>query len=216
MQTQPLRTHATNLTDDELQLLDVMFNVAVTPPMLRRSNFKPQFNLTPHSIDDASLDLTLSRFAEGGIIQTLNDRLSGPRYIALTRKGGELWSSERCPIWERFCSTRETGSIPERAFISIAAATPEIRDDFLRLSFPSPIRLKRTEIQDIGFVPWKLFNRLYVGVACVHEPQKIAPELIEHWHRSRYEHMMMIETKRTWWRTAQELHKFNHRPGVAG
>ena len=132
MQTNPLRTHTTNLTDDELLLLDVMFNVAVIPPMLRQCNFTPQFNLPSHAINDASLDLTLSRFIEDGIIQTLGDRFRGHQYISLTEQGGELWSSERCPVWERYCSTRETGSIKNKSFISITAVTSEIRDDFLR------------------------------------------------------------------------------------
>jgi hypothetical protein len=216
MQTNSLRTHTTNLTDDELLLLDVMFNVVVIPPMLRQCNFTPQFNLSSHSINDASLDLTLSRFSEDGIIQTLGDRFRGHQYISLTKLGGELWSSERCPVWEWYCSTRETGSIPDKSFISIMAVTSEIRDDFLRISFPDPIRVKRSEIRDSGLISWESFNRLHVGIACLHEPQEIPPEQIEQWHRSRHDHMIMVDEERTWWRTARELHKFTNRPGIAG
>lgn len=216
MKTIPFRTNETKLADNELLLLDVMFNLAVVPPMLRQCNFQHQFKLPPHSIDDASLKLTLSRFTDDGIIQAIDDWFfRGHQYISLTQHGAELWSSERCPVWEQHCSTRQTGSIPEKSFMSIQAVTPEIRDDFLRIRFQDPIRIKRTTICGDGMLWWKSFDRLHVGLACFDEHHGIPPEQLGQWAESQREHMMMIEQERTWWQSARELQKFTPNSNIA-
>ena len=71
------RSHATQLTDDELSLLDVMFYAGVTPSMLRQCTIGPQFLVEPHSLDDDSLKETLRRFARDDVIKPMPRDPSG-------------------------------------------------------------------------------------------------------------------------------------------
>ena len=129
MLTSHFRSHASNLTDDELSLLDVMFDGGATPSMLRQCNISAQFNVKPHSLDDASLKETVRKFLRDGIVKPTDHRHRGHRYIRLTERGADLWSLERCPVWDRFCKDRECGYAGDKTIMSCLLYTsPSPRD----------------------------------------------------------------------------------------
>ena len=68
MRYDPKRTHATLLTDDELILLDVMFDCSAPLRMLRQSMLLDHWNRDPHNLDDHQLRDTMDQFCEAGIL----------------------------------------------------------------------------------------------------------------------------------------------------
>ena len=202
------RTNATDLTDDELSLLDVMFDGGVAISMLRQCNIGPQFNVRPHSLDDESLKQSLKRFQQQGIVEPLEFRHRNRRYIGLTSDGVSLWESERCPKWERYCTERVCAELRGKTIISVRAVSPDVRDEYLRIAVENPIRLKKTTINDNGLIKWKLFDRLHVGLASCHEPNDVAVDNYDMWIQERRNYILMVERERTWWRTVRELQKF--------
>ena len=210
------RTNVTELTDDELSLLDVMFDGGVAISMLRQCNIGLQFNVRPHSLDDESLKQSLKRFHQQGIVEPLEFRHRNRRYITLTSHGVSLWESERCPNWERYCTDRECATVRDKTIMSVRAVSPDIRDDYLRIAVEKPIRLKKTTINDNGLIKWKYFDRLHVGLASCYEPNDVSVDNYHVWIQERRNYIMMVERERTWWRTAWELQKFTSTAENAG
>ncbi|MEX0702609.1 MAG: hypothetical protein WD069_10985 [Planctomycetales bacterium] len=66
MRQPPRRTNATTLTDDELLLLDVLFDGGAPSRLLRRESFAVQWNRESHDLDDDRLRETLQRFVDSG------------------------------------------------------------------------------------------------------------------------------------------------------
>lgn len=208
MQTKYFRTHLTSLTDDELSLLDVMFDCSVTPPMLRQCNFIPQFNVAPHSLDDSSVKSVLRRFVREKVIKPLEFTRHGHRYITMTEYGASLWTKERCPIWERYCMDREGSTIRGKIFTSVRAVSPAIRDDWLRIAVRDSIRVRRATIRDNGLIPWRSFGSLHVGLVASLSSDEIHATELERWIQDFTEHSSLVERERTWWRSVKELQKF--------
>jgi hypothetical protein len=96
METVLFRTNATDLSDDELRLLDVQFDAAVPLRCLRRGRFEVTWNQPSHELDDAALDTTIRRMCDWGVLAT--EQLLDETFVLLTNRGGELWSDERCPV----------------------------------------------------------------------------------------------------------------------
>jgi len=165
MTVQKHRTHSTDLSNDELLILDLLFDLHTTAPMLRRCNIVPQFNSEPHGLSDTELRITLDRFMRDGITTFTDHEWNGHRYIALTEHGGQLWEQERCPIWNRYCTDRYKTTSRDRTLLSVVAVSPSIRDDFLRLWPEYPARRKKRTISDYGLISWRAFPELHVGLA---------------------------------------------------
>lgn len=205
------RTHVTGLSDDELTLLDVMFDSIVVPNMLRRCNIYAQFLMEPHSLENADLEHTLTRFLREGIIRQTERYFRDQQYIAITPYGASLWSSERCPVWERFCVDRIFSEVGERRGMSVCAVSATIRDDYLRIAHRNIQHLKRAIIRDIGLLEWKSFERLHVGLVVYRVPKLPAVQTQDSvlaFTEERWRHIRHTERDRTWWRCVGELQKF--------
>ena len=211
MQSNRFRTHSTSLTEDELLLLDVMFDSIVYEPMLRHRNFRNQFNTRGHSLSDRVLKTTLHRLVLNELLVVTQNELRGHFGITLTPLGGTVWSSERVPIWERFCVQRQpAANLRGRKIVSVLATSSQIREDFLRFWPDQAARTRHFIIRDIGLISWHPFEALYVGMASyscpysdpLSNPRKLIGNL-EH-------HCQNVEINRTWWRTVGELQKFKN------
>jgi hypothetical protein len=202
------RTHSTDLTDDELLILDVMFVSGVTYPMLRACNFVPQFNARPHGLDDVTLKSTLISFRRRGITDVSDQRFRGHRYASITRKGGELWAAERQPDWDRYCTESYPAFIRGRTVMSVKCTSSWVRDDFIRLWPEYPARTKTATINDIGLVHWRDFGKLHIGLASYAEPTEWTPEEYYEWLPKHQAYSEQVEQQRSWWRTVNELQKF--------
>src|SRR3954469_12587919 len=94
MQTPLYRSHVTDLSENELLLLDVLFSCNSSFECLSHENFKERWNCRSHNLDDTELHSTLHRLCDRGILDT--DRHAGVPYFRMTENGGHLWSLERC------------------------------------------------------------------------------------------------------------------------
>lgn len=199
MKKTPLRTNATQLTDDELILFDILFDGAATLRLLRRESFRQQWNCDPHNLTDVQLGVTLQQLVTGGLLTTEVHR--GNTYFQLTPKGGTLWESERLPTWNRYAIDSYGEGRSGRPNVTIAATTSNARDEFWTIGRDSGFfvhstgRIRRSTIKNHELIPWKTFPRLYVLVA-----------ILDAW--SGPLDWEDLESRRTWWRNVHENEKF--------
>lgn len=199
----PYRTGSTWLTDDDLIVLDVMFDVRVSRACLARDGFELRWNLKySHGYNNLALAQRLRHFEEVGVIHSPN-----PDIFEMTPNGGALWSQERCPLWERFCIDRYHYHSDDLVLLSVVAVSEDIRDKFLEWWPIYPARRRKVTIRNYELVPWKEFSHLYVGLAFYHEPSSWGDEGWRASHERELSHYAMLETARPWWRMVSELQK---------
>ena len=134
MQRLPYRTNTTWLTDADLILLDVLFDGGATFCCLRHESFRRQWNVAySHNLADTELRRRLEWLCEHCVLQT--ECHEGREFFHMRETGGELWSQERCPSWDRYCTERYKTTSRGRTLMSVATVSAQIRDDFLRLLF---------------------------------------------------------------------------------
>lgn len=207
MHNRPYRTGKTWLTDDQLILLDVLFDKSTSLRLLRRESFMEQWNLEyTHALDDAALECNIRWLCEHGILEPEHD--GGRTRLQMTRDGGELWSQERCPVWERYCIERYTTTARGRTLMSVMAVSAKVRDDFLDMWPQYPARRRTAVITDRPLIEWHPFARIYVGVATYKEPRQWAPAEYTIWAEQHRQHWAMLERERSWWRCVPELQRF--------
>lgn len=202
------RTYSTELTEDELLILDVMFECSVTYPMLRTCNFVPQFNAQPHSLDDETLKAKLNELKRRGITRGEDHKFRGHHYLSITPKGGELWAAERQPRWDRYCTETYSETRVGRTIMCVTCTMSWVRDDFVRLQPEYPARTRSSTIDDVGLIHWRDFGTLYVGLASYVKPREWTPEEFDEWLPKHLAHIQRVEKERSWWRTVNELQKF--------
>lgn len=203
MQELPFRTNETGLTDAQLILLDVMFEGGALLSCLRDETFREQWNLGySHGLDDAELLCQLKWMCSQGLLERV--RTHGKGAVHLTAVGGELWSSERCPVWERYCYESGKSGLMGRVFMSVRAVSPQIRDEFLALLPNFPVRRRTATVVDQGLISWHRFGQLFVGVALYNEQDEIL------FYDERYQEN--LERNRSWWQNVSELQRFVSRP----
>jgi hypothetical protein len=205
MDQQPFRTGTTWLTDYQLVLLDVLFNVGVAFDSLRRDTFLEEWNLGyAHALDDAALASDLRRLCERGVLDTDADR----PWFRMTAAGGELWSLERLPVWERFVTGRHRGTGRGHATQAVVAGSGAVRDDFLAL-FPHPPVLVRTAVMDSPrLLDWRDFPRGYAGVVMYRTPPVLAGGAARREMAEWPGRVARQERERTWWWDVRQLQRF--------
>jgi hypothetical protein len=216
MSDQPYRTGTTSLTSDQLVLLDALFDKNMSPRLLSKDGFLLQFNLGyAHSLEDAALERSIESMCEDGILERFSSHL-GIESIRVTRRGGELWSQERCPVWDRYCMDSYRDTLRGRTMMTVVAVSVEVRDHFLALWPEGLARRKKATLPDCRQqISWHPFDQVYVGVAIYDEPCAIPCEdpeennrrfkLVSERDAERWE---MLEDERSWWRCVRELQRF--------
>lgn len=202
------RTHATSLTNDDLVILDVLFHGAAIPAMLRRRHFKEQWNAEPHRLDDAALESALDRMLKDGILERGESQSRRHHVVRMTPHGGDLWSRERCPIWQRYCLDRYNTLPCGSTLLTIVAVAAEIRDHFLDVWPEYPARKRTKMIRDVGLNEWRSFGTLHVGLATYIEPDQWSCEEYELYRQRHQQYLRRVDTSRTWWRSVAELQRF--------
>ncbi|MEW4490623.1 hypothetical protein AB1L42_21235 [Thalassoglobus sp. JC818] len=207
MQKLPYRTNTTSLSDDDLILLDVLFNGFVPFSMLCSDAFQFQGLLGyTHNLNDDELRCRLRRLVEHRVLEIKRD--GNRTSFGMTAYGGELWSQERCPIWDRYCRDYDSTGSEIRTMMSVVAVSPQIRDDFLRLYPLYPTRVRTATISNHVLVPWITFPKLHVGIMTyVEETERTAEEYAVYSDRLRRHHAA-LERERSWWRSVSELQRF--------
>jgi hypothetical protein len=223
------RTHATSLSDDQLTLLDVLFNC--TPPRgaLLKDYIYGQF-LRRHSLEDEEVDSTLDGFLRQGWLSLTRvpldgSRLQGQPCFTMTTEGGRIWESERRPNWSRYLIDIYGGVPIEKESISIISTMAETGQNCWRIGFGTryfdhglsdryrPGRFRQTIIRDYELLPWKTFDKLHVLVGILEEPTESFESQVTcddySIRRAEWEaNIAEWELRRTWWRDVGELAKF--------
>ena len=193
------RTHRTWLTEDQLLLLDVVFRYGTEFSLLRRTGFREQWNCQPHKLDNDQLRCNLRWLCEHGVLTA--EREERKTWFRMTASGGELWSQERCPVWERFCWETYKTTSRDRTLMSVVAVSSQVRDEFLALRSPDLARRRTFNLAgNHCLLGWRLFRPLFVGLA-TYEEDCLA------WLETRQQ-IEQIESQRTWWRSVYELQRF--------
>jgi len=195
------RSGQSTLSSAELRLLDVIFDGNAPTRLLRDNVFATQWALPSHGLNDDELDAAYFNLEKLGCVNRLESK-RGP-CLSITERGGKIWEVEREPEWSRYCSARQSASLKDCAIDSVCAVSPSIRDEYIKSAIFQPIRLKTVAISDPPLLTWKLFERIYVGLASYTEEQQSTESFMEF-----SEHLRRVEEVRTWWSNVRQLQRF--------
>jgi hypothetical protein len=207
MHDMPFRTGRTWLTDDQLILLDVMFARGTSFRLLCREGFLEQWNLGyKHHLSEPELHSNLRWLCEHGALEF---EASGDQSVfRFTPAGGDLWSQERCPVWDRYCTECYRTTSQGRTMMTVCAVSPHIREEFLALWPSAPARRRTATIADWGMIAWRPFSQVFVGVATYQEQHEWTPAEFAVWAQRDGQHQEAVENQRSWWRCVPELQRF--------
>jgi hypothetical protein len=195
------RTHATNLSEGELALLDVLFKYRADFRCLKHKGFELLFNHRSHRFDNARLKEVLSDLCRRGVLQF--DATNS--VFSMTTEGCELWSLERCPVWERFASERYGQQLSGKETISIVATGADTLDEILTVGSSVGMwgdyfaRVRIFQIRNHELLPSRKFPMLHAAV--------VICKPFVHLGHSHDEDVLEYERRRTWWRNVNELQK---------
>src|ERR1044072_8707744 len=94
------RSNKTNLIDEELLILDVLFDASDTFESFVKENYSSWHNL-PYSHDQETGPLRelIEKLIRDGILKFHSSGADNKVFYALTETGGKLWEAERVPDW---------------------------------------------------------------------------------------------------------------------
>jgi hypothetical protein len=198
------RTHRTALTDDELMLFDAMFDAWDTPESLLPENYRTSHNLPYcHGLDAAALRRVTQALIDGGLLRSRTER--GPRgdmtWLALTERGGALWTLEREPLWDRYCIDSSWPTEPDDGSWTLSVRSPVLETAQAFLNAARRCNLHDVDLDRVtvemkpreALVPWRMFEDVYELRTRVPRPESGPVD----WG--------LYEKERTWWRTVLEL-----------
>lgn len=208
MKKKLFRTGVTSLSDCGLSIVDILFDGGARVSRLLQKDFEAQWAVPAHSLSDDAVRSFLKNLVENSVLET--SIKYGHQYVSLTKQGGKLWSSERCPAWNRYCSYRYPACIRGRTIISVLSISKSIVDDVLDFEVVDPIRCKKKMIRDGELlIRWKSFGRLFVGLASfIDGSETNVFHEFQNWIKRRQERERQWEAKRTWWNNLRQLQKF--------
>ncbi|MBI5928595.1 MAG: hypothetical protein HY862_04760 [Chloroflexi bacterium] len=207
MLKQPTRTHETDLTDDELILLDGMFVLwdSFTIDNLLGENFQEVTELEYcHSLRREEVVKTVNVFASRKFV-VLHPMTSGNFQISLNSAGLKAWEDEHAPDWDRYCShlmkidydedDNEEWSVT--IFSPVLPLIYQFLDTALECGLLVDVQRDQVEFnhrQDevwLGWIEFNDFYRLTFPCGPVDEDMEVDWEL--------------YETRRNWWGDLMEL-----------
>jgi hypothetical protein len=207
------RTGVSGLTDDELMILDHLFQGCwFGLKGLYEEDFAFHANLPfSHGFSDDEVRTLLSRWQQRGWLEYEEERHHMDcHWYKLTPRGGMVWEQERMPNWERFCSNTswhpESGpSHPRRRYSQwltiVTSPSRKIAEAYIQTGkrchlfdgeIVSQSRTTR-KVRNWSELSWKVFPRAFeirTALRCSVVPQT---------DRERYGREML------WWRGPSEL-----------
>ena len=198
------RTNKTSLSDEELLILDVLFDARDTFEALLKENYGSWHNLPyTHGLETSLLRELIDKLVRNGTMKSYasRDRL----FYGLTESGGKLWEVERAPDWERYCI--ESSTVDEDGNWTLSVESPAITTARAFLDCAKDCSLYRFNPDDlatstdvdgkISIVEWRVFPAVYsISVQTYPLPEMNTVDWNEY------------ESKRIWWRGLIELAKF--------
>ena len=200
------RTNKTNLIDEELFILDVLFDSSDTFESLVKENYASWHNLPySHDLETGILRDLMDKLIGNGIIRSHTSDPGNRVFYALTEAGGKLWEAERAPDWERYCTdsstVEENGDwilLVESPSMATATAFVDCANHCLLYGFNQDEFRTTTLIEkNISTVYWRTFPTVCsMSVTTYPLPKTTRANWNEY------------ENKRIWWRSLTELAKF--------
>lgn len=200
------RTCKTNLTDEEVLILDVLFDSSDTFESLLKENYASWHNLLySHALETNVLRERIEKLAGNRIIRSYTAGHDDRVFYALTATGGNLWELERAPDWERYCT--DSSTVNEQGTWILTVESPSMttarafvecaRDCHLYEFDLDEIRTTTRSKENMATVHWKTFPAVF----SMSVPTYPLPNInVPHWHA--------YESRRTWWRNLAEFVKF--------
>lgn len=210
MQT-PRRTYATELSDDELLLLDFLFDISLSSHRLRRADYSLHMNCQySHGLTDQELKPTVQSLVDRGLVrsrirkvwQKTSGRHNDSCIYSMSETGGRQWELERLADWDRFVVSSRPG-LPTniRGMIRIVCRSEQVGRLCLGAMFASglvsPIdRIRVRTAWNARLLPWKTFERV-VTVRCKTSDGTFIQHAPVHWD--------VYKISRCWWQDISKL-----------
>ena len=198
------RTNKTKLLEEELLILDVLFDSRDTFESLVKENYASWHNLPySHNLETSFLREIIDKLINNDIIKSYPT--GNKVFYALTETGGILWEAERAADWERYCidssTVEENGngilSVESPSITTAQAFLVRARDCLLYKFNQDDFETTTLSERRISTVEWRTFPTVY-SLSVETYP---LPEInVVDWNQ--------YESKRTWWRSLTELGKF--------
>lgn len=200
------RTYKTNLTDEELLILDVLFDENDTFEALVKENYGSWHNLPySHHLETGALQDLIDKLLGNEIIISHSSGPDNRIFYGLTEAGGKLWELERVPDWERYCIDSSAPDENEHWVLQVESSSITTARAFLDCA--SDCRLYRFHQDDIRIITLKnekistIDWRMFPTVCSISVPTDPLPNgNVTDWNE--------YESRRTWWRDLRELAKF--------
>ena len=200
------RTNKTSLSNEELLILDVLFDASDTFESLLKENYASLHNLPyTHTLETSLLRELIDKLISNGLITSHSSGPGDRLFYALTEAGGNLWEAERSPAWERYCV--DSATVDENGNWTLSVESPSIttakafvdcaKDCSLYRFNDASLRTRTRMEEKISTIEWRAFPTVCSLSVRTHP----LPEVnTVDWNE--------YESRRTWWRSLMELAKF--------
>ena len=209
MEPLPYRTYATSLSDDELILFDTFWYGSTWAHLLYGEFFLEQWNLGyKHALSDEQLCKTIWSLFGRGLLTLWKDPCSRHNRlcVSLTDRGGELWSTERCPVWHRWATDSYRETRRGKNALALSTLSRDTLDNLTETGTATHLwdisnaRIRPFQtIPNYRLVPWAPACELHVLIA-IGLPDDSEREFDANWQ--------LWNQKRQFWRGVPELQKF--------
>lgn len=198
------RTFRTSLTDDELMLFDALFDVWDTLESLSPENFSVSHNLPyTHGLDAAAVKGTTERLIQRGLLQcrTKHGSRGNITWLALTAAGGSLWTVEREPVWDQYCTDASWPNETAEGSWTLSVRSPRLETARAFLNTARRCGLYDVSLEQLittesvveELIPWHTFGAMYELRVPVSSPASQPVDWV------------LYERERTWWHNIREL-----------
>ena len=131
----PPRTNRSSLSDDELLILDFLFDKQSKAEHLDASIYAVHMDCGyTHGLGAEQLDQSIKSLVARGMLASRNRR-GWEGVLCLTKAGGSAWESERCPDWSLYlwhsATVQESGNlltIESPSFATLSRFVPAARE----------------------------------------------------------------------------------------
>jgi hypothetical protein len=218
----PRRTSVTDLSDDELLLLDFFFDKRSVAGLARQNKYPVHMNVPySHGLDDQQLRDTLKSLYQRQLLARYV--FEGDFAYEMSPAGGALWELKRQPIWDRYCEILEKPLRPNdwngSQLMTVLSPSLQTVQDYVEKAlatgaskakdFPPKSRYRLLQRFRLD-VYWKEFAEAHAILLRVFpdylsmDHSKGEEFTVEQW-ACRSAARNQLEANRTWWGTIGEL-----------
>jgi hypothetical protein len=137
----PYRSHCSDISDEQLILLDFLFNIRAPIDVLQEEVFSSHLNVPySHGFSNLELAATLNKLVANGqlFIQQQANYSGKTSYYGLTEKGGDIWADERKPVWDLYIGgSVERQVSTDRSIACLRAYSLDVLNEYLNFCIES-------------------------------------------------------------------------------